>query len=174
MADLQYPVGRHTRVTTLTPPQREEHIQRIAAAPEQLRRAVAGLDDGQLDTAYRPGGWSVRQVAHHLPESHMNAYIRFKLALTEDVPTIKPYEQSRWAETPDVRGPIAPSLTLLESLHERWVLLLRGMGPADFERRLNHPESGILTLDGMLAMYSWHGRHHTAHITTLRERMGWR
>jgi uncharacterized damage-inducible protein DinB len=173
MADLQYPVGHSPSVASFSPAEREERIAQIASAPELLRRAVAGLDDRQLDTPYREGGWTVRQVVHHVPESHMNAYIRFKLALTEDVPTIKPYDQTRWSERPDARGPIAPSLALLTALHERWVLVLREMSPAEFARRLNHPESGILTLDGMLAMYSWHGRHHTAHITTLRERMGW-
>ncbi len=174
MTDLQYPVGRSPKVTTLTPAEREELIGQITAAPGLLRRAVAGLDERQLDTPYREGGWTVRQVVHHVPESHMNAYIRFKLALTEDVPTIKPYDQTRWSERPDARGPIAPSLALLEALHERWVLVLRGMNPAEFARRLNHPESGILTLDGMLAMYVWHGCHHTAHVTSLRERKGWR
>jgi hypothetical protein len=174
MTDLQYPVGRSPKVAALTPEERAEYIEQLARAPELLRQAVAGLDEGQLDTPYRPGGWTVRQVAHHVPESHMNAYVRFKLALTEDQPTIKPYEQALWAQTPDVRGPLAPSLALLAALHERWVLLLRGLGSAEFARKLNHPESGVLTLDGMLAVYAWHGRHHTAHVTGLRERMGWR
>ena len=173
MADLQYPVGRSTKVTSLSPAQRTEYIEQIAAAPELLRLAVAGLDDGQLDSPYRPGGWTVRQVVHHVPESHMNAYVRCKLALTEDVPTIKPYDQARWSKTPDTRAPVDVSLALLAALHRKWVLLLRGLGPDDFARRFNHPESGINTLDSVLAMYSWHGRHHTAHITTLRERMGW-
>ena len=173
MADLQYPVGRSTKVTSLSPAQRTEYIEQITAAPELLRLAVAGLDDGQLDSPYRPGGWTVRQVVHHVPESHMNAYVRRKLALTEDVPTIKPYDQARWSETPDTRAPVDVSLALLAALHRKWVLLLRGLGPDDFARRFNHPESGINTLDSVLAMYSWHGRHHTAHITTLRERMGW-
>ena len=174
MTDLQYPVGRFTKVTTLTPAQRGECLEQIAAAPELLRRAVAGLDERQLDTPYRPGGWTVRQVVHHVPESHINAYVRCKLALTEDVPTIKPYDQARWAETPEVRAPVEISLALLEALHRRWVLLLRAIGPEDFARRFNHPEAGPMTLDTVLAMYSWHGRHHTAHITSLRDRMGWR
>jgi len=174
MTDLQYPVGRNTLVAALTPAQRTACIAQIAVASEHLRRAVAGLDERQLDTPYRPEGWTVRQVVHHLPDSHLNAYVRFKLALTEERPTIKPYDQARWAVTPDAHAPVAVSLALLAALHERWVLLLRGMGPAEFGRSLNHPESGILTLDGMLAMYAWHGRHHTAHITALRERMGWR
>ena len=173
MADLQYPVGRSTKVTTLSPAQRAEYIEQIAAAPGLLRRAVAGLDERQLDTPYRPGGWTVRQVVHHVPESHMNAYVRCKLALTEDVPTIKPYDQAAWAETPDGRAPVEVSLTLLAALHDKWVRLLRGLAPEQFARSFNHPESGINTLDSVLAMYSWHGRHHTAHITTLRERMGW-
>jgi DinB superfamily len=174
MTDLRYPLGQSPTPETLTPAERAERIEQLARAPEALRRAVAGLDDAQLDTPYRDGGWTPRQIVHHVPESHLNAYIRFKLALTEETPRIKPYDQALWARTPDVRGPIAPSLTLLAALHERWVLLLRGMGPGEFARTLDHPESGILTLDRMLAMYAWHGRHHTAHITGLRERMGWR
>ncbi len=173
MTDLQFPVGRYAKVDRLTPAQRQECIAQIARLPAQLRQAVAGLDAHQLDTSYRPDGWTVRQVVHHVPESHMNAYIRFKLALTEDFPTIKPYDQTRWAETPDTRGPVEVSLALLDPLHARWVTVLEGMGPRDFERRINHPESGIMTLDDLVAQYSWHGRHHTAHITTLRERMGW-
>ncbi len=174
MTDLQYPVGRFTPVMTLTPGQRKECIEQIAQAPELLRRAVTGLDDRQLDTPYRPDGWTVRQVVHHVPDSHLNAYVRFKLALTEDQPTIKPYDQARWSQLPDTRAPVDLSLALLAALHQRWVLLLRGMGPADFARRINHPESGVMTGDGLLAMYSWHGRHHIAHITGLRDRMGWR
>ncbi len=174
MTDLQYPVGRYTKVSTLTPAQRGECIEQIAAAPALLRRSVAGLDERQLNTPYRPGGWTVRQVVHHVPESHLNAYVRCKLALTEDVPTIKPYDQARWAETPDARGPVEISLALLEALHQRWVLLLRGIGPDDFARRFHHPESGPMTLDTVVGMYAWHGQHHTAHVTSLRERMGWR
>jgi len=174
MSDLQYPVGRHTKVSSLTPAQRDECVAQIAAAPGLLRKAASGLNDQQLDTPYRPGGWTVRQVVHHVPESHINAYVRCKLALTEDVPTIKPYDQARWAETPDTRAPVDISLALLDALHQKWVLLLRGLGPDDFGRRFNHPEAGPMTLDSVLAMYAWHGRHHTAHITSLRERMGWR
>ena len=173
MTDLQYPVGRFTKVTELAPEKRAECVEQIAQAPLLLRRAVAGLADRQLDTAYRPGGWTVRQVVHHVPESHMNAYVRFKLALTEDVPTIKPYDQALWAKTPETGAPIEMSLALLDALHQRWALLLRSVRPADFARRLNHPENGPMTLDDVVAMYSWHGRHHTAHITGLRERMGW-
>jgi uncharacterized damage-inducible protein DinB len=173
MTDLQYPVGRHARVQSLTPEQRAACIVEIADAPGRLRRAVAGLDERQLDTPYRPGGWTVRQVVHHVPDSHLNAYVRCKLALTEEQPTIKPYDQALWAATPDTRAPVEVSLALLAALHERWVLLLRGLGPAEFARTLNHPESGVMTLDGVLAMYAWHGRHHTAHVIGLRERMGW-
>ena len=174
MTDLQYPVGRHTKVMSLAPAQRAEFLGQIEALPQLLRRAVAGLDETQIDTPYRPGGWTVRQVVHHVPESHMNAYVRCKLALTEDVPTIKPYDQTRWSETPDVRGPIDVSLALLDALHRKWMLVLRGMSPGQFARQLNHPENGMMSLDSVVAMYAWHGRHHTAHVTTLRERMGWR
>jgi hypothetical protein len=139
-----------------------------------LRAAVLGLSEEQLDTPYRPGGWTVRQVVHHVPDSHMNAYVRFKLALTEEAPTIKPYAEARWAELPDTRlTPPEVSLTLLDNLHERWVNILRNMTPEDFERRLQHPEKGLLTLDAMLSLYSWHGRHHVAHVNGLRQRMGW-
>lgn len=174
MTDARYPIGRHEAVSTLTPARRGDCIAQIAAAPGLLRRAVQGLDDRQLDTPYRDGGWSVRQVVHHLPDSHVNAYVRCKLALTEDQPTIRPYRQGPWAETPDTRAPAEVSLALLDALHRRWVLLLEGMAPADFARTLNHPESGTMTLDGVVATYAWHGRHHTAHITSLRERMSWR
>jgi len=173
MTDLRYPIGRHEPVTTLAPEQRRQCIEQIAATPARLRRAVTGLDERQLDTPYRPGGWTVRQVVHHVPDSHMNAYVRFKLGLTEDQPAIRTYEEKLWAETPEMRAPIDVSLTLLEGLHGRWVLLLRALEPAHFARTIQHPELGRVTLDGILASYAWHGRHHTAHITTLRERMGW-
>lgn len=173
MTDPRYPIGRHEAVTTLTAAQRAACIAQIAATPENLREAVAGLDDRKLDTPYRDGGWTVRQVVHHLPDSHLNAYSRFKFALTEDQPAIMAYDEAKWAVTPETTAPADVSLDLLEALHRRWVLLMKGMGSADFARTLKHPESGIRTLDSMLAMYAWHGRHHTAHITTLRERMGW-
>jgi hypothetical protein len=173
-ADLRYPIGNFDRVESLTPDQRGEHIEAIAAAPARLSVAVSGLKPEQLDTPYRPGGWTVRQVAHHVPDSHMNAYIRFKLALTEDEPTIKPYREDRWAELADAKAPIEPSLALLENLHKRWVLLLRSLTPRDWARKMRHPELGVLTLDQTLAIYGWHGRHHVAHITSLRERNGWR
>ena len=175
MDDLRYPVGRFTRPQgPLADDARRRAIDTIAAAPERLRDAVQGLDDAQLDTPYRPGGWTVRQVVHHVPDSHLNAYVRFKLALTEDAPTIKPYDEARWALLDDSRlTPIETSLTMLEALHDRWVRLLRSMTPAEFSRGLTHPENGPMTLDQMLALYEWHGRHHVAHVTGLRERSGW-
>jgi len=175
MTDLRYPIGKFEAPTgPLAQDQRAAMIDQIAAAPEALRKAVAGLTAAQLDTPYRDGGWTVRQVVHHLPDSHLNAYVRFKLALTEDEPTIKPYDQERWADLPDGRtGSVEVSLAILEGLHERWVRLLRSLGPAEFARKLNHPEMGILDLDYLAAMYAWHGKHHTAHVTALRDRKGW-
>jgi uncharacterized damage-inducible protein DinB len=173
--DLQYPIGRFAFPGQVPAGERTVFIQEIAQAPSDLRAAVAGLSGEQLDTPYRPGGWTVRQVVHHVPDSHMNSYVRFRLALTEDEPTIKPYEESRWAELADARtAPIEPSLALLEALHERWVLLLRSLSDADFARPFRHPEMGVVRLDQNLALYAWHGRHHVAHIKSLRERMGWR
>jgi len=174
MTDARYPIGRHEAVSTLTLAQRKELIAQIAAAPANLRRAVQGLDDKQLDTPYRDGGWTVRQVVHHVPDSHLHAYLRCKFLLTEEQPTIKVYDQASWAGTPETRAPVEVSLALLDALHRRWVFLLDGVRPADFARTLNHPENGIMTLDGVVAMYAWHGRHHAAHIISLRERMGWR
>lgn len=171
--DLSYPIGRFRRVTSLTGAERQESIESIAAAPARLRAAVHGLAEEQLDTPYRPGGWTVRQVVHHVPDSHMNAYIRFKWTLTEDNPTIKTYEQGLWAELADSRGPVEGSLAMLEALHDRWVRLLRSLTPEDFSRPFNHPENGPMTLDGLLVLYDWHGRHHAAHVTGLRERMKW-
>ena len=173
--DLRYPIGQFRFEGGGDPRRREERIGEIASAPAHLRAAVAGLSPSQLDTPYRDKGWTVRQVVHHLPDSHLNAYTRMKLALTEDEPTIKPYEEARWAELPDARtGPVEISLGLLESLHHRWVLLLRQLRPADFGRRFRHPELGrSLELDELIALYAWHGRHHVAHITNLRHRMGW-
>lgn len=172
--DLQYPVGRFRRPTTLDAGQRDRAIVSIAGTPAALRRAVAGLTEEQLDTPYRPAGWTVRQLAHHVPDSHLNAYVRFKLALTEDEPTIKPYDEARWAELADSRETaVETSLGLLDRLHERWVVLLRSMSAEQFARTLRHPEMGVQRLDQMLALYEWHGTHHVAHVTTLRERMGW-
>lgn len=172
--DPRYPVGKLVWPQQITADDRWRMIAEIAEAPAKLRAAVAGLTDAQLDTPYREGGWTVRQVVHHLSDSHLNAYIRFKLALTEQEPTIKPYEQQLWAELPDSKtAPIDTSLDLLESLHRRWVVLLNSMKPEDFARRFNHPELGVVTLERNLASYAWHGRHHVAHITALREREHW-
>jgi hypothetical protein len=172
--DLRYPVGQFRRPESLDDAQRRRAIDAIAATPAKLRAAVKGLTDAQLGTPYRPGGWTVRQVVHHVPDSHMNAYVRFKLALTEDEPTIKPYDEARWAELADSREtPVETSLVLLERVHERWVILLRSMSDNDFARRLRHPETGVQRLDQVLALYEWHGAHHVAHVTSLRERMGW-
>ena len=173
---LSYPTGRfHRPKRPLETTERRQMIDTIAHTPDAVRAAVRGLSDQQLDTPYRSGGWTVRQVVHHVPDSHMNAYVRFKLALTEDVPTIKPYDEAEWAKLSDVRDtPVETSLTLLAALHERWVRLLRAMTPDDFGRTLDHPEwDAPLTLDAVLALYAWHGPHHTAHITNLRQRMGW-
>jgi hypothetical protein len=174
MTDPRYPIGKFSPITTLTDEQRQRCIRDIAEAPAALRAAVAGLSDAQLDTPYRPQGWTVRQVVHHIPDSHVNAYVRFKLALTESEPTVKPYNENLWAELPDARiGEISPSLALLESLHARWVSFLKSLKPGDFERRLNHPESGFEKLHWFLQEYAWHGKHHVAQITALRERMKW-
>jgi hypothetical protein len=172
--DLRYPVGKKVPVKNPTDAQRREFIDAIAAVPARLSAAVASLTPAQLDTPYRPGGWTVRQVVHHLADSHMNGYGRFKLALTEHEPTIKPYDEARWAELSDSKLPIEPSLAIIENLHTRWVVLLRSLTPADFARNFTHPQIGKLSLDEYLQEYAWHGRHHVAHITALRERNGWR
>lgn len=173
--DPRYPIGRFQFDGDAAAGKREQWIEQIAAAPARLRAAVTGLTAAQLDTPYRDGGWTVRQVVHHLPDSHLNAYTRIKLALTEEAPTIKPYEEARWAELPDARaGEIEPSLLLLESLHQRWLMLLRQLKPHDFDRQFRHPEHGrTFRLGETLALYAWHGRHHVAHITALRKRKGW-
>lgn len=174
MTDLRYPIGRYAAPDPITPEQRTAWIEQIAAAPAALRAAVGGLGEHQLDTPYRPGGWSLRQVVHHVPDSHLNAYARFKLALTEDAPTIKPYDEARWAELADSTGPIAPSLDLLDALHTRWVALMRAMPDDAWGRTFVHPEHGrSLRLDWTLGLYAWHGRHHAAHVTALRDREGW-
>jgi hypothetical protein len=148
-------------------------IHEIAMTPANLRSAVEGLTEQQLDTPYREGGWTVRQVVHHLADSHMQSFGRVRFALSQDTPTIMPYPEAIWAEYADSRSaPVETSLRLIESLHERWVILWRSLSPEQFSRKLIHPESGTLTLDNILEIYSWHGRHHTAHITRLRERAG--
>jgi len=173
--DLRFPIGPFTMPSPeLTPAQRLQCIQQIAGAPAGLRSAVRGLSPEQLAAPYRPGGWTVSQVIHHVADSHMNAFIRTKLALTENIPTIKPYDQALWAMLPDGQsGAIESSLALIEALHERWVLTLRSLTPGDFSKKFVHPESGTQTLDRLLALYAWHGAHHAAHITGLRARKGW-
>lgn len=174
MTDLRFPIGKFHFDGPLTNEQKEHAIDAIASTPANLRRAVKSLSESQLDTPYRPEGWTVRQVVHHMPDSHLNSYVRFKLALTEDEPTIKPYAEDRWAELADTKQtPIAVSLTLLDSLHDRWVRLLRSFGAEEWKRTFRHPELGTTTLEKALAIYAWHGKHHVAHITSLRERNGW-
>jgi DinB family protein len=176
VTDLRYPIGKFEAPTAYTAEMRTGFIDDIERTPAALRKAVGGLAAKQLDTPYRLGGWTVRQVVHHVPDSHLNAYVRTKLALTEDEPTIKPYAEARWAELIDGRtGSPETSLSLLEAVHTRWTMLLRSLKPNDHARTLHHPEHpGILTIDWILALYAWHGRHHVAHITSLREREGWR
>jgi DinB superfamily len=174
LSDLRFPIGKLVYDGPSSEIQRQKLISEIEHAPAALRAAVTGLSPEQLDTPYRDGGWTVRQVVHHLPDSHMNAYVRFKLALTENEPVIKPYEQQLWAELPDNRNtPIDTSLVLLESLHVRFANLLHAIQPDQWKRTFRHPELGVITLDKNLAIYAWHGRHHVAHITELRKRMGW-
>ncbi|MBV8843390.1 MAG: putative metal-dependent hydrolase [Bryobacterales bacterium] len=174
MNDLRYPIGKFTFPEVVTAQQRALYITEIAQAPLKLQAAVAGLTAEQMDTPYRPEGWTIRQVVHHVPDSHLNSYIRFKLALAEDSPVIRPYDQARWAELADVRlTPIDVSLDLLASLHLRWLRLFQSMSDADYARQFRHPELGLVRLDQNLALYAWHGKHHTAHITSARERMGW-
>jgi hypothetical protein len=171
--DLRYPIGKFRPSAENTPTVRAAHIETLRLLPETLRAAVAGLSDAQLDTPYRDGGWTVRQVVHHLADSHANSYVRFKLALTEDWPTIKPYDEAAWARLPDSSHAIEPSLVFISGLHPRLVAVLESMSDEDFERGFNHPERGRVTLKTNLAIYDWHSRHHTAHITSLRARKGW-
>ena len=170
----RFPIGEFTRPEAVTEEHRREWIGAIERLPRDLRAAVDGLTDEQLDTRYRPGGWTLRQVVHHLPESHMNCYVRFKWALTEDEPRIKDYREERWAELADRAAPIGLSLDLLEALHARWVALLQSLGPSEWKRAFVHPESGRKELEVNLGIYAWHGRHHLAHVTTTIEREGWR
>ena len=175
MTDLRYPVGKFTPGASVSDSQRKALIDDIARTPAAMRSAVAGLTPAQLDTPYRPGGWTVRQVVHHVPDSHMHAYLRFKLALSENTPTIMPYDQDVWVTLPDTPAtPVDVSLALLDALHARWVTLLRAMRASDFERGYQHPELGrVVPLSEALGSYAWHGRHHVTHITSLRERNGW-
>ena len=174
MADPRFPIGKFHYEGPPSQEQRRKFIGEIEQTPAAIREAVHDLSPKQLDTQYREGGWNVRQVVHHVPESHMNAYIRFKLALTEDEPTIKPYAEDRWAKLVDIEAtPLETSFALLENLHVRWVILLRTLSDEDWKRAFKHPEMGLMPLEKNLALYSWHGRHHTAHITELRKRMNW-
>lgn len=171
---IRYPVGRFEPAAEATDVLRDEALGILDAAPGRLREAVRGLDDARLDTPYREGGWTVRQVVHHLPDSHLNGYVRTRWALTEERPRIKVYEQAAWAELPDARSaPVELSLALLEAVHARWLPLLRSLGPADLACRVVHPEGGEPTVDTLIQLYAWHSRHHTAHILGLRDRMGW-
>jgi hypothetical protein len=172
--DLRYPVGRYQPPEFITAAQRLLWIRQIEDLPASLNQAVTGLSDMQLDTPYRPAGWTVRQLVHHLPDSHLNSYSRFRLALTESSPIIKPYDEAAWAELPDAKGaPIAPSLALLQGLHARWALLLHSLGDVEYARTFMHPELGEIRLDWTLGLYDWHCRHHLGHITSLRAREGW-
>jgi len=172
--DLRFPIGPEIVPSTSTAEQRAEWIEGIAETPSGLWMAVGGLTDAQLDTPYREGGWTVRQVVHHLSDSHIHAYIRMKAALTEDNPPVRGYDEAKYAQLPDYRlTPVDTSIGLLELLHERWVVLLRELTPADFERTFLHSERGVVRLDQQLASYAWHGRHHLAHISALRTRMQW-
>jgi uncharacterized damage-inducible protein DinB len=174
MDDLRFPVGKFHYQGPVNDQQKQAFMDEIGRAPAKLGTAVQGLSDSQLDTPYRPDGWTVRQVVHHVPDSHLNSYVRFKLALAEDEPTIKTYAEDRWAELSDTKAtPIEVSLVLLESLHDRWVRLLRSLTAEQWKRTFRHPELGPMTLEKTLALYAWHGRHHVAHITELRQRMSW-
>jgi uncharacterized damage-inducible protein DinB len=172
--DIRYPIGQFVWNGSQTGQERTTAVNDIASLPQEMRSAVAGLADEQLDTPYRSGGWTIRQVVHHVPDSHMNSYIRCKLALTEDHPTIRPYDEAAWANLIDgMTAPIEPSLSLLEGLHDRWVRVLQSLSETDLQRTLYHPERGEMTLDYYIAACAWHGKHHVAHITALRERLGW-
>jgi len=173
MDDLRYPIGEFEMPPSLTPKQRVSALAAIAAAPAELRAALTGLSEAQLDSPYRPEGWTIRQVVHHLPDSHMNSYIRFKLGLTENEPTIGVYNEKLWSELPDAKDPIEASLRLLTALHERWVSLLETIDDETWGRFIHHPEWGRLRLDQLLALYDWHSRHHVAHVRSLRDRQGW-
>jgi uncharacterized damage-inducible protein DinB len=171
--DLRYPIGRFRAPASNGPEIRTAHIQTIRLLPERLQASVKGLSDAQLDTPYREGGWTVRQLVHHVADSHAMAYTRFKLALTEDWPMIKPYDEAAWAELADSKLPIDDSIAMLDALHDRWVALLESMSEEDFAKGYDHPENGRQALAKALAIYDWHSRHHVAHITELRARQGW-
>jgi hypothetical protein len=171
--DLRYPVGQFIKPAQYTDAFRRAAIATIAEMPAKMRAAIGGLNAQQLETPYRPGGWTVRQVVHHVADSHMNAFVRLKFALTQDTPTIMAYDEARWATTPEYAIAPEAALQLIDGLHQRWTALWRGMSPAEFARKLNHPERGAMSLDDLLALYDWHSRHHVAHVTALRARQGW-
>ncbi len=172
--DLRFPIGEFRWPANISPAEREDCISRIASTPSRLRAVLSGLSSEQLDTPYREGGWTLRQVAHHVPDSHMNSYVRFKLALTEDNPVVKPYDEAAWALLTDsVETPVETSLFLLDCLHQRWVALLRGMTEADWNKTFQHPELGPVSLERNVALYAWHGDHHIAHVAALRKRLAW-
>lgn len=172
--DLRYPIGNFSFDAANGASNRVASIQAIEELPVRLRQAIAGLNDEQLQTPYREGGWTVHQLIHHIADSHINSFVRFKLALTEDKPTIKTYEEADWAETTDVtQVPVEISLKLLDALHERWFILLASLSDEAFARQLNHPDHGLIDLEYLTALYAWHSRHHTAHIANLREKMNW-
>lgn len=174
MEELKYPIGKYAAPAEISLGQRREWLDQVAQLPVRFRAAVEDLSPEQLDTPYRPDGWTVRQLVHHVPDSHLNSYVRFKWALTEDAPVIKTYEEALWAQLPDSRvTPIEVSLTLLEALHQRWVLLMNSLTEEQWARTFRHPEWGDVPLGKALGLYAWHGRHHLAHVTGLRERMGW-
>jgi uncharacterized damage-inducible protein DinB len=173
-SDLRYPIGPFEFGLPVPTAERSLYLSQVAEAPAKLRAAVANLSDAQLDTPYRDGGWTVRQLVHHLPDSHLNWYIRGKLALTENEPTIQPFVENSWAELPDGRaGAIEPSLRILEGIHARTVLFFQSLAPEHWTRKFFHPERGVLTIEDILPAFAWHSRHHTAHITELRKRMDW-
>lgn len=172
--DLSFPIGKFRRAPSLSDTEWQAAVNTLATQPMRLRTALTGLDNEQLDTPYRPGGWSIRQLAHHVPDSHLNMYVRLKLALTEENPTVKPYDQDAWSKLADVREvPIATSLALFDAVHERAISVLRHVTPQERERVYMHPESGPTRVDQLAAMYAWHGDHHIAHVQNLRQRMGW-
>lgn len=174
MPDIRYPIGTLKMEDTITGEKRRQYIDQFAETPSMLRQAVSGLSSSQLDTPYRPEGWTIRQVAHHLADSHMNAYVRFKMALTEENPTVKSYEQERWADLEDSRTtPVEDTLSVIDGLYRRWTILLRSLNPEGFARTLDHPDWGIISLDRYLSICVWHGMHHIAHIKGLRQRMNW-
>jgi hypothetical protein len=174
MSDPRYPIGKFSYSGPMSPAEREAAIEKIELTPLELRKAVQGLANAQLETPYREGGWTVRQTVHHVADSHMNAYIRLRFALTEDAPTIKPYDEAQWAQLHDASAaPVGVSLALLDALHTRWSMLWRSLKEEDFARVFVHPEHGERTVDWLAAIYAWHGPHHVAHITELRKAKGW-